>query len=89
MDEVYLTTTERLSDLPDRGKLLSASTERYDILGAEGEWHVAYGKERSMAYASREAAFEAAVNAASNALRDGRDVTIHVAGIPDLEGAPQ
>ena len=31
-----------------------------------------------MAYASKEAAFEAAVAAASNAIRDGYDVTITV-----------
>lgn len=89
MDEVYLTTTEHLSDLPERGTMLATPTERYDIVGSDGQWHVDAGKERSIPYSTREAAFEAAVSAASNAIREGRDVTIHVAGASDTTGVPQ
>nr|WP_307060212.1 hypothetical protein [Ancylobacter vacuolatus] len=48
--------------------------------GSEGQWRVDSDGEVGMAYASKEAAFEAAVAAASNAIRDGYDVTITVPG---------
>ncbi|WP_428028988.1 hypothetical protein [Ancylobacter sp.] len=52
----------------------------YRLRGSEGEWRVLSDGEAGMAYASKEAAFEAAVAAASNAIRDGYDVTITVPG---------
>ncbi|MDF2998334.1 MAG: hypothetical protein K0R27_3971 [Xanthobacteraceae bacterium] len=59
------------------------STETYRIVGVEGDWRVLHqvdsGTETtSMAYATKEAAFEAAVLAASNAVKDGSDVSIRV-----------
>lgn len=52
----------------------------FQIRGHEAEWHVERNDETGMAYATKEAAFEAAVAAASNAIRDGRDVVIVVPG---------
>lgn len=89
MDELFLTATETPSDIPARGELRArtVATDAYEIGGGEGVWHVNCGAQKSMPYASKEAAFEAAVAAASNAIRDGHDVTIHVAGSERAESA--
>jgi len=50
----------------------------YRIRGVEADWHVEANGRTSMSYASKEAAFEAAVAAASNAIRDGHEVVIVV-----------
>ena len=55
-------------------------TEHYEIIGREGHWYVEYNGEPGMAYATKEAAFEAAFAGATNAVKAGHDVTIHVAG---------
>ncbi|MFT0858734.1 hypothetical protein [Ancylobacter sp. G4_0304] len=55
----------------------------YRVRGNEGQWRVETDEKAGMAYVSREAAFEAAVAAASNAIRDGLDVVIVVPGAPD------
>lgn len=60
-----------LTDDPDR-------TITYRICGREGQWRVESEGPPGMAYASKEAAFEAAVAAASNAIRDGYEVSIQV-----------
>lgn len=57
--------------------------ETYRIVGAQGAWRVAHDDETSsdetiMAYVTKEAAFEAAVSAASNAVRAGHEVSILV-----------
>lgn len=59
--------------------------ETYRIVGAQGAWRVAHDDETSsdetiMAYVTKEAAFEAAVSAASNAIRAGHEVSILVPG---------
>lgn len=82
-EEVYLTTTETPDGAPDRGRVRaghSSDHDVYEIVGREAEWRVAHEGGTGMAYATRQAAFEAAVAAAANALKDGHDVTIHVAG---------
>lgn len=56
----------------------STRSAHYRLRGSEGQWRVESDGEAGMAYASKEAAFEAAVAAASNAIRDGYDVTITV-----------
>lgn len=53
---------------------------RYRLRGSDGAWRVDSDGEAGMAYASKEAAFEAAVAAATGAIRDGCDVTITVPG---------
>lgn len=55
-------------------------TDHYEIIGREGHWHVEYNGEVGMAYATKEAAFEAAFAGGTNAVKAGHDVTIHVAG---------
>ncbi len=55
-------------------------TEHYEIVGHEGRWHVEYNGESGMAYVTKEAAFEAAFAGATNAVKAGHEVTIHVAG---------
>lgn len=82
-DEIYLTTTETPGGTPDRGAVRverNAGHDVYEVVGHEAQWRVAYEGERGMAYATKEAAFEAAVAAASNAMKDGHEVTIRVPG---------
>lgn len=55
--------------------------EHYEVVGHEGHWHVEYNGQIGMAYATREAAFDAAFAGATNAVKAGHDVTIHVSGI--------
>lgn len=69
-----------------------ANMETYRVVGTEGVWHVAHTDEAgadqtSMAYATKEAAFEAAVSAASNAIKAGNDVSILVPGARADESA--
>lgn len=52
--------------------------EIYRIVGHEGAWHVDQEAGLGMAYTTKEAAFEAAVSAATNAIKAGHDVTISV-----------
>jgi len=52
----------------------------YTIVGGEGNWMVEHDGETSMAYATKEAAFEAAVAPASNAIHAGHEVLIKVPG---------
>jgi hypothetical protein len=59
--------------------------EAYRIVGTEGEWQVAHNDETGMSYASKEAAFEAAVGAASNAIKAGRPVSIEIPGADQHE----
>lgn len=54
--------------------------EVFHIRGREADWRVEQNAGTGMSYASKEAAFEAAVAAASNAVRDGYEVVITVAG---------
>jgi hypothetical protein len=53
---------------------------QYTIVGHDGSWRVEHDGELSMPYATKEAAFEAAVAPASNALHAGLEVLIHVPG---------
>ncbi|MDF2620354.1 MAG: hypothetical protein K0S00_3013 [Xanthobacteraceae bacterium] len=62
------------------GKIDHGTTDIYRIQGSEADWHVAFNEQLGMGYASKEAAFEAAVAAASNAIRDGHEVVIVVPG---------
>lgn len=56
----------------------------HDIIGGAGEWHVRHDGESKNTYETKEAAFEAAVVAASLALRQGHGVTLTV---PESESA--
>ena len=48
----------------------------YEIFGTEGEWRVRHDGAAENVYATKEAAFEAAVAAASLALRQGHEVKV-------------
>jgi len=59
----------------------------YKIVGTGGEWRVRHdGKEENI-YQTKESAFEAAVAAASLAIRQGHEVEIRVPGSETAAGA--
>ncbi|MDH2347077.1 hypothetical protein QCM77_37185 [Bradyrhizobium sp. SSUT18] len=58
----------------------------YDIVGGAGEWHVRHDGSKNT-YETKEAAFEAAVVAASLALRQGHGVTLTVPESESTTGA--
>jgi hypothetical protein len=49
---------------------------KYEIVGDPGEWHVLHDGQSPNTYDTKEAAFEAAVAAASLALRQGHEVVV-------------
>jgi hypothetical protein len=59
----------------------------YDITGADKEWRVRHDGKAENVYETKEAAFEAAVAAASLALRQGHEVRVTVAGHGSASGA--
>ena len=52
----------------------------YKIYGAAGQWHVEHDGQAKNTYATKESAFEAAVAAASMALREGHEIMITAPG---------
>jgi hypothetical protein len=56
------------------------SVARYVVVGKDGSWSIEHDGQCEGEYATKEAAFEAAVGAASNAIKDGHSVTINVPG---------
>jgi hypothetical protein len=50
----------------------------YEIVGGGGEWRVSHDGKAENVYETKESAFEAAVAAASLALRQGHEVRISV-----------
>ena len=59
----------------------------YDIVGTAGEWHVRHDGKAENVYETKEAAFEAAIAAASLALRQGHEVRISAPGSATATGA--
>jgi hypothetical protein len=59
----------------------------YKIVGNGGEWRVRHDGKEENAYQTKESAFEAAVAAASLALRQGHEVEISVPGSATATGA--
>lgn len=59
----------------------------YDIVGDDGEWRVSHDGKAENVYQTKESAFEAAVAAASLALRQGHEVRISVPGRGTATGA--
>jgi hypothetical protein len=49
---------------------------KYEIFGTEGTWRVLHDGNAENEYATKEAAFEAAIAAASLALREGHEVSV-------------
>lgn len=61
-------------------------TERYQIVVSRSAYAVNHNGATSGSYATREGAFEAAVGAASNAIRAGYEVTINVPAATERRG---
>ena len=59
----------------------------YEIVGDAGEWRVSHDGKAENVYQTKESAFEAAVAAASLALRQGHEVRISVPGRGTATGA--
>lgn len=59
----------------------------YEIVGDAGEWRVSHDGRAENVYQTKEAAFEAAVSAASLALRQGHEVQISAPGRGTATGA--
>ena len=59
----------------------------YDIVGDNAEWRVKHDGKAENVYETKEAAFEAAVAAASLALRQGHEVRVTVPGRGPASGA--
>jgi len=55
----------------------------YTVVRKESGWAVAHDGNVGQAYVTKEAAFEAAVTAATISLHDGHDITISVPGRSD------
>jgi hypothetical protein len=62
-------------------------TANYEIFGTEGEWRVRHDGKAENVYATKEAAFEAAVAAASLALRQGHEVKVTAPASETTTGA--
>jgi hypothetical protein len=59
----------------------------YEIVGNAGEWRVQHDGKAEKVYETKEAAFKAAVAAASLALRQGHDVRLVAPGRETATGA--
>lgn len=59
----------------------------YEIVGDAGEWRVSHDGKAKNVYETKEAAFEAAVAAASLALRQGHEVRVTAPGRTAATGA--
>lgn len=60
---------------------------RYAISGGKGEWHVEHDGQVAHTYETKEAAFEAAVAAASIAMRQGHEIAITAPGANETGAA--
>ena len=61
---------------------------KYEILGTEGTWRVLHDRKAENEYATKEAAFEAAIAAESLALRESHEVTVTAPASETTTGAP-
>jgi hypothetical protein len=59
----------------------------YDIVGSENEWRIHHDGKAENVYTTKESAFEAAVAAASLALRQGHEVRITAPASETATGA--
>jgi hypothetical protein len=59
----------------------------YEIIGSAGEWRIRHDGKADNTYQTKESAFEAAVAAASLALRQGHEVHISVPASETATGA--
>ena len=59
----------------------------YEIIGSGGEWRISHDGKAENVYQTKEAAFEAAIEAASLALRQGHEVRVSAPGHGSATGA--
>jgi hypothetical protein len=59
----------------------------YAVIGSGGEWRIRHDGKAENVYETKESAFEAAVAAASLAIRQGHEVQISVPGSDTATGA--
>jgi hypothetical protein len=59
----------------------------YEVVGSEGEWRVRHDGSAENVYATKESAFEAAMAAASLALRQGHEVVVKAPASATATGA--
>jgi len=62
-------------------------TESFEIVGSEAGWIVSHNGADGVPHATKEDAFEAAVAAASDAMKSGSDISIVVQGVRPHERA--
>jgi hypothetical protein len=60
---------------------------KYEIFGTEGSWRVRHDGKAENEYATKEAAFEAAIAAASLAIRQGHEVIVTAPASETTTGA--
>lgn len=60
----------------------------YEIFGTDGDWRIRHDGKAENVYQTKEAAFEAAVTAASLALREGHEVRL-TAPVPSAFTSPR
>jgi hypothetical protein len=65
----------------------SMGLANYEIVGSAGEWKVRHDGRAENVYETKESAFEAAVAAASLALRQGHEVRVSAPGSESATGA--
>lgn len=63
------------------------SVAAYAVIGSGGEWRIRHDGKAENVYQTKESAFEAAVAAASLALRQDHEVQISVPGSDTVTGA--
>jgi hypothetical protein len=61
----------------------------YEIFGATGEWRIRHDGKAENTYTTKESAFEAAVAAASLALRQGHEVRVTAPASETTTGAAE
>ena len=61
---------------------------KYEIFGTEGTWRVRHDGRAENEYATKEAAFEAAIGAASLAIRQGHEVIVTAPASETTTGSP-
>jgi hypothetical protein len=82
-----------LHEEPDRKpnivfvKEASMGLANYEIIGTAGEWRVRHDGRAENVYETKESAFEAAIAAASLALRQGHEVRVSAPGTETATGA--
>ena len=71
----------------DKGRGLEMGLAAYEIFGTAGEWRIRHDGQTQSVYETREAAFEAAVAAASLAMRQGHAIQISAPASETSTGA--